>query len=236
MPRPHHVRLVEIAARRAESAARQKEARDAQRREHERERIAGEGPLIAELRHAGAAQEGADCERGPLRGLGQRVGGVQFLWGGDGRQNRRAPAGEKRRRQHQQRAQDVEQPGRVAFDGEDEAQRHDGADQVADDHDLFAIEAVERHSGERAGQHRGDGARQQDAAHHQSRARGGHRQAEDRDVIEMVADFAHHLPHPGVAIVAIAAQQRDKRLHRARSLRPEPLKTAPSRSRLGARF
>jgi hypothetical protein len=34
---------------------------------------------------------------------------------------------------------------------------------------LFAIEAVERHSGERAGQHRGDGARQQDAAHHQSR-------------------------------------------------------------------
>ena len=70
---------------------------------------------------AGAAEKGADRERGPLRGLGQRVGGVQFLAGGDGGQDRRAPAGEERRGEHQQRAQQVEQPGVGAVDGEDEA-------------------------------------------------------------------------------------------------------------------
>ena len=53
--------------------------------------------LIAELRDAGAAQKRADRQRGPLRGLGQRIGGVQFLLGGDGGQNGGAPAGEERR-------------------------------------------------------------------------------------------------------------------------------------------
>jgi hypothetical protein len=57
------------------------------------------------------------------------------------------------------------------FDGEDEGQRHHRADQVARDHDVLAIEPVERDSGERAGQHRGDGARQQNAAHYQTGVR-----------------------------------------------------------------
>ena len=111
VPRPHHLGFGERAARRAEAAARQKQPRDAQRRDQKRKRVADERPLVAELHHAGAAQERADGERGPLRGLGQRIGGVQLFLGGDGRQNGRAPAGEERRGQHQQRAQQVEQPG-----------------------------------------------------------------------------------------------------------------------------
>ena len=39
------------------------------------------------------------------------------------------------------------------------------------------------------------------------------RQAEDRDVVEVVADLAHHLPHPRVTVVAIVPQQPDETSH-----------------------
>ncbi len=121
VPGPHHVGFGERRGGGAESAARQKQPRDAQRRNQKRKRVAREGPLIAERRYAGAAQKRADGERGPAGGLGERIGGVQFLAGGDGRQNGGAPAGEKRRGNHQQSAQHVQQPRAVAAHREDEA-------------------------------------------------------------------------------------------------------------------
>ena len=110
-------------------------------------------------------------------------------------------------------AEQVEQPGARLVDGEHEGQRQNGADEVARDHDALAVEAVESHAGDGAGQHGGDGAREHDAAHHQPRAAFFHDQGEDGDVVEVVADFAHHLAHPGVAVVAVLAQQIQKRRH-----------------------
>ena len=51
------------------------------------------------------------------------------------------------------------------------------------------------------------------------RSRGGHRQAEHGDVVEVVADFAHHLADPRVAVVAVLAQQRDECVQPIRSSR-----------------
>ena len=106
-----------------------------------------ERQLVAE-RHADRAQKRADGEGGPLRGLRQRVRGVQFVLVAIDGQNGRAPAGEERRGEHQQRAQQVEQPVVCPVDAEDEAERDDGAHQVARDHDALAIEAVEQDAGD----------------------------------------------------------------------------------------
>ncbi len=62
-----------------------------------------EGRAVAQEGGAIAGQQGAGGERGPLRGLGQGVGGVQFFGSGDRGQDGGAPGGEKRRREHQPR-------------------------------------------------------------------------------------------------------------------------------------
>ena len=45
-----------------------------------------------------------------------------------------------------------------------------------------------------------------------------HGQREHRDIVEIVADFADHLAHPGVAIIAVAAKQLEKFAHQCRLL------------------
>src|SRR5579862_1356961 len=109
VPGAYDVVFGERASGRLKSAAGKEEARNAQCRDHKRERVSGERQLVAELHDAGAAQERADRKGGPLRGLGERVGGVEFLFSGYGGQDRRAAAGEKRRREHQQGAQHIQQ-------------------------------------------------------------------------------------------------------------------------------
>ena len=110
-----------------------------------------ERPVIAELRHAGAAEERADGQRGPLRGLGQRVGGVQFFaasrWTGriaarplvkNGDATISSPLSTY--------SSHVSCRSTVRM-----KQRGDhGADQVARDHDALAVQAVEHHAGQRA--------------------------------------------------------------------------------------
>ena len=98
----------------------------------------------------------------------------------------------------------------VRLHRQDERHGHHGADQVARDHDLLAVQPVEHHARHRPDQHRRDGAREHHAAHHQPGIGVRHRQAEDGDVVEVVADFADHLAGPGVAIVAVVPQQRDE--------------------------
>src|ERR1039457_4693113 len=87
MPGADHFGFGDGSARRAEASAGQEQARDAPRGKQERERIGDEGDPEAELHDGGAAQKRAEGERGPLRGLGQRIGGVQFLPGGNGGQD-----------------------------------------------------------------------------------------------------------------------------------------------------
>ena len=173
-------------------------------------RVEHECQLVAERRHRRAAEERSDGDRGPLRELRQRIGGVQFVSGGDGGKNRRAAAGEKRRREHQRAAQDVEQPGAAMRDREDEGERDHGAHQVAGDHDALAVHAIEQDARDGSGQDGGNGARDQDQRDHQAGAGIGERQAEDRDVVEVVADFADDLAGPGEAVIAIAPKRAGK--------------------------
>src|SRR5581483_12302964 len=60
----------------AESIAGQEQARDAECGDDERQRVSDEGPFVAELHDAGAGQEGANGQRGPLSGLSQGIGGM----------------------------------------------------------------------------------------------------------------------------------------------------------------
>ncbi len=53
---------------------------DAPRGKNKGESIEDEGPFVADGDHGGA-KEGADGEGDPLRGLGKRVGGMDFLLG-----------------------------------------------------------------------------------------------------------------------------------------------------------
>ena len=51
---------------------------------------------------------------------------------------------------------------------ENEAQREDGAEDVAGDHDAPAVVPVQDHAGDGSGENCRDGAREHDAGHHQS--------------------------------------------------------------------
>src|SRR5471030_3201965 len=97
----------------------------------ERQRIDDEGPFIAQASGAEAGQQRAYCEGGRLRGLCKRVGSVKFVVGGDGGENGGAARAEKRRGEHQGRAEQVQQPGARLVNGEDEGERDGGANEVA---------------------------------------------------------------------------------------------------------
>ncbi len=58
-----------------------------------------------------------------------------------------------------------------------------------------AIEAVEHDARDGSGEHGRDGAGKHHAADHERRARSSQGEAEDGDVVEVIADFADHLAH-----------------------------------------
>src|SRR5208283_5320920 len=68
---------------------------DEEGREEKREGVEDERHVEAEPGGDGAAEETAHSDRSPGGGLGERVGGVQLLAGGDQRQDGGAAAGEK---------------------------------------------------------------------------------------------------------------------------------------------
>ena len=148
-----------------------------------------------------------------MRRLRERIRGVELLLGGDSGQYGGAPAGEKWRSEHQQSAEQIKQPGTRLVHGEDEAEGDHGAHQVARDHDFLAIQPVEHDTGDGARQDSGNRARKHHAADHQAGAGGLHHQAEDRDVVEVVADFADHLAQPRISVIGIVAQQVDEVSH-----------------------
>ena len=121
-------------------------------------------------------------------------------------QNRRPPAGEERRSRHQQSAQQVDQPGLGTIDREDETERHHGAQQVARNHHALPVEAIEQHAGQRPCQNRGNRARQHHAGHHHTVVSLRQHQAKDGDVVEVIADLAHHLADPRIAVVVVPPQ------------------------------
>ena len=71
-----------------------------------------------------------------------------------------------------------------------------------------AIETIQRDAGERSGEDRRHGARQHHTADDEPRVRGLEGQAENGDVVEVIADFADDLSDPGRSIVTVLAQQR----------------------------
>ena len=75
----------------------------AQAEKTKRDGVDDEGPAVSESRRAVSGEQGTGGERSPLGGLGQRIGGVQFVRGGDGGKNGGASAGEEGRGEHQQR-------------------------------------------------------------------------------------------------------------------------------------
>ena len=149
---------------------------------------------------------------------------MQLLACSDGGQNGGTAACEKRRREHQQRAEEVKHPGFAAVYTEDKTECEHGAHQVARDHDVLAVQAIEHHAGDGPREHGGDGARQHHSTHGKTGIGIGQHQAEDGDVIEMIADLTHHLAAPHVAVVGILPKKRAKREHQPRSVRYTPLK------------
>ena len=107
----------------------------------------------------------------------------------------------------------------LALHAQDETECEHGAYQIARDHDVLAVQTIEHHAGDGPGEHGGNGARQHDAAHRKTGVGVGQHQAEDGDVIEMVADLADDLAAPHVAVVAILAEEGAEREHQPRSVR-----------------
>src|SRR5579872_6536534 len=102
---------------------------------------------------------------------------------------------------------------------QNETQGQDSADEVARDHDVLAIEAVEKHSGDGSGEDRWNSARKHDAAHYKARLGDSQGQAEDGDIVEVIADLADYLAGPGIPVISVLAQQGAKRKHQPRSVR-----------------
>ncbi len=139
---------------------------------------------------------------------------MQLVGGGDGGQDGGAAGGEERGGEHERGAETVEQPGSPLVDGQNEGERYHGADEIAGDHDAAAVEPVEEDAGERAGHHGGDGTREKGTRDDHTGARCLHDQGEHGDIIEVVANLADHLPHPGVTVAGIAAEQLQEGGHR----------------------
>ena len=81
------------------------------------------------------------------------------------------------------------------------------AHQVARDHHALAVEAVEKDAGQRTGQDGRDGARQHHAGDHHAIVGLGQDKAENGDVVEVIADLAHHLADPRIAVIVVAAEK-----------------------------
>ena len=118
----------------------------------------------------------------------------------------------------------------MMVDRQHKRQGHNRADQVAGQHDALAVKAVEDHAGQGPRHDRRYGSRQHDAAHHEAGMGGLHRQAEHRNVVEVIAELADHLADPGVAIIAVLAQKLAKIIQHQGSI---PLKTFPGLSPAG---
>jgi hypothetical protein len=78
---------------------------------------------------------------------------------------------------------------------------------------FFAVQPIQQHPRHRAHGNGRNGARQQHSRDHQTGMSERHSQRENRNVIEIVANFANNLPHPGVAIIAIFAEKLEKVVH-----------------------
>src|SRR5690242_20345489 len=92
-------------------------------------------------------------------------------------------------------------------DSEDKAERDESPHQVARDHDALTIEAIEQNARERPRQHGGNCAREHQSGNYGSAMGFFDRQAENGDVVEVIADLADDLAHPGEAIIAIACEE-----------------------------
>jgi hypothetical protein len=113
---------------------------------------------------------------------------------GNARKNRGPATGEKRGREHQQPAQQIQQPLLPGVDNQNEAGGHNRAYKIACNHHALAVEPVERNARDGSSN---DG-RQGSSDHHAANGRAGSgdvkRQAKDRNTVEVVPDFADNLP------------------------------------------
>ena len=66
-------------------------------------------------------------------------------------------------------------------------------DHIARDHHPLAVETVEQHAGDRTRRQHRHRARQKNARDDEPRVRVLHRETHHRDVVEVIANLAHHL-------------------------------------------
>ena len=154
-----------------------------------------------------AADRGADRQQRRPGRRGERVGRAQHPAGGDLRQDRHPHRVEHPADAHLDRRQHEQQPHLVWGADQQEAQHDHGAQQVGDDQDALAVEAVGQHAGERAGHEGAEHADGEQAA--ERRARPGElRQERGRgDDVEPIAEQAGDLGEPQQAERAVGAQQ-----------------------------
>jgi hypothetical protein len=93
------------------------------------------------------------------------------------------------------------------FDAQNEAQGEHGPGYIAGDHDTFAVETIEQHAGDGSGGQHGNGAGEEDPGDDDAGVHAFHREAHDRDVVEVIADFADDLAGPGIPVVPVGPKE-----------------------------
>src|SRR6185437_7248922 len=100
MPRTHDLGFRQVFPLRAEVAGRHAQPRNTSGGDQERQRIEDERPLVAELHHAGSAEQRTDGERHPNGGLADRIRRMNLLAIRDDGEDGGPAAGKKRRGKH----------------------------------------------------------------------------------------------------------------------------------------
>src|SRR6185437_6771895 len=117
---------------------------------------------------------------------------------------------------------------------QNKTESHDSADEVARHHDALTIHPVEHNARKRPRHHSRDRAGKHDAGDDHSRFRVREREAEDGDVVEVIADFADDLARPHVAIVAVLLQKLKEARHQPRSVSATPARAIAPPATSGA--
>lgn len=90
--------------------------------------------------------------------------------------------------------------------GRNKAERNDAPYQVTGNHNALAIEAIEQNACQRAREHCRYGSRQHQGGNDAAAMCLLNREAQDRNVVEVVANFADNLAQPRKSVVTVMTE------------------------------